>query len=175
MDWQTIVFEVIDMRSFSNLWFWIILAVMWSTSSHWILGVPFDMIGRAQRNGGQAAIDLHDLTRIHVNRVLHIADTAGTALVALGFFLLTALLLLGVVYDVEFAQALFLLGAPTSAVWALNLRLARRIRTHDLEGEALCVALQRQRFYTQLIGMASIFVTAMWGMYQNLAHGALVH
>ncbi|NBT33335.1 MAG: component of SufBCD complex, partial [Rhodobacteraceae bacterium] len=29
--------------------------------------------------------------------------------------------------------------------------------------------LHRHRVYTQFIGMASIFVTAMYGMYQNLA------
>ena len=27
MDWQSTIFSVIDMRSFSNLWFWIMLAV----------------------------------------------------------------------------------------------------------------------------------------------------
>jgi hypothetical protein len=48
-----IVFEVIDMRSFSNLWYWIALAVLWSSTSHWVLGVPFDMIQRARRRAGR--------------------------------------------------------------------------------------------------------------------------
>ncbi|MEC7258626.1 MAG: component of SufBCD complex, partial [Pseudomonadota bacterium] len=51
MDWYSSIFELIDMRSFSNLWFWIALAVTWSTTSHWVLGVPFDMVNRARRNG----------------------------------------------------------------------------------------------------------------------------
>ncbi len=29
MDWYATVFELIDMRSFSNLWYWIALAVVW--------------------------------------------------------------------------------------------------------------------------------------------------
>ena len=29
MDLADTIFEVIDMRSFSNLWFWIALAVVW--------------------------------------------------------------------------------------------------------------------------------------------------
>ncbi|MCU0909379.1 MAG: component of SufBCD complex, partial [Rhodobacteraceae bacterium] len=32
MDWYLTVFEVIDMRSFSNLWYWIGLAVLWSSA-----------------------------------------------------------------------------------------------------------------------------------------------
>ncbi|MEM9756043.1 MAG: component of SufBCD complex, partial [Pseudomonadota bacterium] len=32
--------DVIDLRSFSNLWYWIVLAVFWSSASHWGLGVP---------------------------------------------------------------------------------------------------------------------------------------
>nr|MDJ0826631.1 component of SufBCD complex [Rhodobacter sp.] len=69
MNWYDTVFELIDMRSFSNLWYWIALAVLWSTSSHWILGVPFDLVQRASRYGGEAEVDLTDLVRINVNRV----------------------------------------------------------------------------------------------------------
>ena len=71
------IFEVIDMRSFSNLWFWIALAVVWSSASHWVLGVPFDMVHRARRHGGQAQIDLDDLARINANRLLHMLEDAG--------------------------------------------------------------------------------------------------
>ena len=69
MDWLQIIFEVIDMRSFSNLWYWIALAVVWSTTSHWVLGVPYDMILRARRKGGQAMTDLEDIVRVNVNRL----------------------------------------------------------------------------------------------------------
>jgi hypothetical protein len=31
--------------------------------------------------------------------------------------------------------------------------------------------LLRHRLYSQMIGMVSIFVTALWGMYQNLNVG----
>ena len=80
MDWYQVIFELIDMRSFSNLWYWIMLAVMWSSSSHWVLGVPFDLISRARRNGGEAQQDLESLVRINITRLLYIARTAGTAL-----------------------------------------------------------------------------------------------
>ena len=54
MEIYAILTEIIDLRSFSNLWFWIALAVMWSSTSHWVLGIPHDMIQRAKREGGQA-------------------------------------------------------------------------------------------------------------------------
>ena len=173
MDWYSTVFELIDMRSFSNLWYWIGLAVVWSTSSHWVIGVPFDLVLRAARHGGQSEIDLQDLVRINVNRLLFIAQVSGVWILALGCAVLTGLGLLGFFYQVEFAQALFLLLFPLSLVGLLNLATARRIRHEDLLGEALRRRMRRHRLYTQIIGLLAIFVTAMWGMYQNLTYGAL--
>ena len=37
--WKLIT-QMVDMRSFSSLWFWMAIAVYWSLSSHWVLGVP---------------------------------------------------------------------------------------------------------------------------------------
>ena len=161
--------EMLDLRSFSNLWFWIALAVMWSTASHWVLGVPYDMVVRAARHGGEAEDDLHDLVRINVNRVLYIADVSGLILITLVFFLLTSLVLLGFFYDLQIAQALFLLGFPMSIVWVLALRTARFIRAEQLSGLMLRKTLWRLRLWTQIIGMISIFVTSVWGIYSTLS------
>jgi hypothetical protein len=173
VDWYTAVFELIDMRSFSNLWFWIALAVVWSTTSHWILGVPYDMIQRAQRHGGEAETDLEDMVRINGNRLLYIAGTSGLWLIGLGTAVLTALAILGFYYDVEFAQAVFLLAAPMSLVGFLSINAARLIRDRGLAGEALRKRMLRHRVHTQIVGMVAIFVTALWGMYQNMSIGAL--
>ena len=171
MDWHTTIFELIDMRSFSNLWFWIALAVVWSTASHWILGVPFDLVTRARRHGGQAAEDLEALVRINTNRLLYISTVSGLWLLGFVCFILTGLALLGFVYRVEFAQALFLLGFPMTIVGALNLSTARLIQDRQAQGEDLWRYLSRHRTIVQAIGMVSIFVTALWGMYQNMSVG----
>ena len=173
MDWYSTVFEVIDMRSFSNLWFWIALAVAWSTASHWVLGVPYDMVGRAKRQGGQAAQDLIELLRIHSSRLLYIADRAGIWIIAVGTFVLTAFFTLGFIYKIEIAQALFLLGFPMSLVSLLGVRTARALHTTDHTLEQVFRRLARHRLIVQGIGMVSIFVTALWGMFQNLSIGAL--
>ncbi|MBV7393132.1 component of SufBCD complex [Mameliella sediminis] len=168
MDWYDTVFELIDLRSFSNLWFWIVLAVLWSSTSHWVLGVPYDMVARARRHGGQAAQDLEDLVRINTNRLLFIVDESGLWVAAIGSAFLTGAAVLGFWYWVEFAQAVFLLGCPMTIVGLLSINSARRIQLGEGEGEALWRRLRIHRTLTQLIGMVSIFCTAMWGMYMNL-------
>lgn len=173
MDWYSSIFELIDMRSFSNLWFWIALAVAWSSASHWVLGVPFDMVMRARRFGDQAEADLEDVTRVNVNRLLYIARVSGLWLLGLGCFVLTTLAMLGFYYKIEFAQAVFMLAFPMSLVGLLNISTARLIESEAAHGDLLRKRLTRCRLYTQMIGTLSIFVTALWGMYQNLSIGVL--
>lgn len=169
LDWYVLVFELIDMRSFSNLWYWISLAVVWSSASHWVLGVPFDMLTRARRKGGQAEIDFEQMVRINVNRLNYIDGVAGLWLLALSCFFLTVLGTLGFWYRIQFAQAVFLIAAPLTIVGALSLRMARRLDSEPVAGEDLRHRLVRHRFLIQFIGMIAIFVTAMWGMYQNMS------
>jgi len=173
VDIYSSIFELIDMRSFSNLWFWIALAVMWSTASHWVLGVPFDMLQRAKRGGGQAEIDLQDMVRINTNRMLYIARVSGLWLLGLTCFLLSTLALTGFMYGLEIAQALFLLGFPMSVVGIMSLSTARLLEQEEFQIDKIYKRLQRHRLYTQMVGVVSIFVTALWGMYQNLSIGAL--
>lgn len=175
MEWYEIVRELIDLRSFSNLWYWIALAVVWSTTSHWVLGVPYDLALRARRHGGQAELDLEMLVRINTNRLLHIGRVSGLWLLGLSCFLLTGLGILGFYYWVEFAQAVFLLAFPMTFVGLLSLSTARLIDEGSPTGEALFQRLRKHRIITQAIGMLAIFVTAMFGMYQNLSIGALGH
>ena len=146
---------------------------MWSTTSHWVLGVPYDMVLRAKRNGGQSEQDLEDLVRINTNRMLFIARVSGLWILALACFILTSLLISGFFYGIEIAQALFLLGFPMSIVALLSLSTARLIQTQGLQGALLRKRLGRHRLYLQLTGVVSIFFTALWGMYQNLSIGVL--
>lgn len=168
MDWYQTVFELIDMRSFSNLWYWIALAVLWSTASHWILGVPYDMVQRAGRQGGQAEHDLTDLVRINVNRIMYVVNSSGILLVAFAAGLVTTLITLGFFYDVEFAQALFFLVAPMTIIGGLNVFTGRKIVGEACTGARLRQVMGRHRLITQIIGMISIFITALYGMAQNL-------
>lgn len=173
MDWYSVIFELIDMRSFSNLWYWIVLAVLWSSASHWVLGVPFDMISRAKRQGGSAQEDLETMVRINTGRMLYIVRAAGSWLVAIWAFVATMLVLLGFVYDIEFAQAVLFLFFPFSLLMALSLRSSLLIEAGEDSGAALHRRLLRHRISTQVLGMIAIFVTSLFGMYQNMHIGIL--
>ncbi|WP_176249859.1 MULTISPECIES: component of SufBCD complex [unclassified Sulfitobacter] len=171
MDLYQTILEVIDMRSFSNLWFWIALAVIWSSASHWVLGVPYDMVLRARRQGEQAQIDLEDMVRINVNRLLYITQVSGMWILGFSCFFLTMLFTLAVFYHFEFAQAVLLLAFPLCLVGVLSVSTAQQIHEESATGDLLYRRLTRHRLYTQMIGIVSIFVTSIWGMYQNLYVG----
>ncbi|MEL7150018.1 MAG: component of SufBCD complex [Pseudomonadota bacterium] len=172
VEWYESVFEVIDLRSFSNLWYWIGLAVLWSSVSHWVLGIPHDAILRARRGTPETAMDdLHDLTRVNVNRILYIVDVSGAWLALFGSAGITALAITAFGYNVEFAQAVFFMALPMVILGGLSARTARQIRTNALQGEDLIRRLIRHRFGIQLLGVVSIFITAMYGMWVNLYTG----
>ncbi|WP_299946372.1 component of SufBCD complex [uncultured Ruegeria sp.] len=173
MDIYSSIFEIIDMRSFSNLWYWIGLAVLWSSASHWAIGVPHDLVTRARRVGGQSEQDLLDIARINTNRLLYIVDTSGLAIFAICSFVLTGLATMGFFYGLEFAQAVFLLLFPMCFVTLINISAARRLSQQELTLELVSKKLIRCRVYTQIIGMISILVTSFWGMYQNFTVGVL--
>lgn len=168
MEWYETLFEVIDMRSFSNLWYWIGLAVLWSSTSHWVLGVPFDMVTRARRVGGTLSADMETLAHINVNRLLYIARTAGVWLVGIVTFILVTLAMLGFYYDMEFAQAVLFMAAPMTLVGLVSYRTALAVAAEDSRGTDLVRRITRCRMAVQVIGMFSILATSMFGMWQNL-------
>ncbi|MBC2835555.1 component of SufBCD complex [Paragemmobacter straminiformis] len=172
MQWYDKIFELIDLRSFSNLWYWLGLSIFWSTVGHWVLGVPHDMIRRAEnRDDPHALHDVEALAAIYVRRLLFITRTAGVWLVAGLSFVLSGLGLLAVAYRVEFAQALLCLLLPATVIFLLTLRTARLIEAGDTHGPALLRRLRRHRMVVQIMGMVAIFLTAVFGMYQNMLIG----
>lgn len=171
MNLYQVIVETIDMRSFSNLWYWIMLAVMWSSASHWVLGVPFDMISRARRHGGKAQDDLETLVRINVERLLGITQAAGTWLIGLLFFFISALAMLAGYYGIEFAQAVLFLFVPLSLLGLLSWRSAGLIAAGENTGDSLHRRLSRHRISIQALGVVSIFFTSMFGMWVNMHVG----
>ena len=153
------------------MWYWIALALVWSQAAHYGLGVPYDLVQRARRLGGQAEVDLEDMVRVNCTRALNIGSISGLWITAIVFFALTGLALLGFVYRIEFAQAVFLILCPLALVGAMSLSMARLIVDRQLTGQDLHRRLTRHRYYIQLVGIVSIFITATWGMYQNLTLG----
>jgi len=158
------ILSLINMRSFSSVWFWIVLALAWSSASQWVLGAPYDMILRARRRGGVHARDLDAVVAAHVRRRLAVMRRAGHWVLGFAAGVLTLVCVLAFGYAMEFAQAVFLLVLPLALVQLLTLRLATRVERDALQDTALQHALLRHRLWVQLLGMVAIFVTAVWGM-----------
>lgn len=165
--WKLIT-QMVDMRSFSSLWFWMAIAVYWSLSSHWVLGVPQDMIHRARRIGGAAVTDLETLVRINAQRILYYAREATLPLIGVATFVLTVLGILAVIYSIELAQALLCFFIPAIVQMLLSIRTSRLIEGGEGEADALFRRLFRHRITVQVLGMFAIFVTGLYGMYHNL-------
>jgi len=173
LDFYSLILETIDMRSFSNLWYWIALAVLWSTMSHFVLGIPFDLVLKAKSQGSDKIRELEMMAHVNITRTLEVVEVSGVVLTALWSTLLSVLFVLGVFYGVEFAQAVLLMLAPVSLVLFLSYRRARKIRFEDALGQELIRHLSHHRNYVRLIGMVSVMVTGVFGMYQNMVTGPL--
>lgn len=167
--WNDAIFQLIDTRTFSNVWYWLAVAVTWSTVSHWIIGVPFDMIFRAHRQGGQAVTDLEALVDINVRRLQTITELAGIWITGFICFALSGLATMGFYYGFEMAQGFFCLGLPLTFVGMMNMRQSKRYANSQLRGEPLARDLLKLRFWIQVVAVVSIFFTAMYGMYHNLS------
>ena len=173
MNWDGDVLTLISLRSFSSVWFWIVVATSWSVISHNPLGVPFDMVMRARRQGGQALQDLETMVGLQLRRRQAILNSAGFVTVGGTAALMTACAILGFRYGMEMAQALTLLLVPLTLVGLMRIRLMNRILAEGISGEALCKRLSWHRTGVQAIGLLAILITALWGMWFNLNIRAL--
>lgn len=167
------ILELIDMRSFSSVWFWIVLALAWSSVSQNVMGAPYDLILKARRKGGQASEDLDTLVGIFVRRRLTVVRRAGHWVLGFQAMLLTAICIMAFGYAMEFAQAVFLLVLPLTLTQFLSVRLAFRIEHDTMRDARLQRALLRHRLWAQLIGVVAIFVTAVWGMLHVMTSSVL--
>lgn len=158
------IFSLIDMRSFSSVWFWIVLALGWSSASQTVLGAPYDLIMKARRKGGEAQEDLNAIVHIFVRRRLTVVRRAGHWVLAFQAMVLTTVFMMAFIYAMEFAQAVFLLVTPLTLTQFLSTRLAFRVEHDALRDTLLQNALLRHRLWVQVIGLIAIFVTAIWGM-----------
>lgn len=166
----TTILDLIDLRSFSNVWYWLFLGVTWSRILNQPLGIPIDLI-RAARGEDDAARDrLAVLTEIMVQRYLDHRQGLGVVLVAGWAFVLSALVILSVGYGLEIAQALLILVFPLAVVAGLMGWAACYLAGANVTVDALPGLLLRLRLGLQLLALVTIFFSAVWGMYHNLSN-----
>ncbi|MCV6586023.1 MAG: component of SufBCD complex [Marinibacterium sp.] len=163
--------DLIEFQAFSSVWFWILLALFWTSAGSRVLGIPFDMINRARRDGAMALTEVEHLAHIFAARILRAGDLWALVLLGLAFFVLTVSVLLGFVYGFELAQAVAMFTLPGMILGVMTQRLAYRVYEGEILGDELLRVLTRHRLRVQALGMAFLFVSALWGMYWVLSRG----
>lgn len=183
--------DLLDSRSFSTIWFWVILASVWTFEGRNVLGVPPDVIRRAARrdrtiadtttpDDDPGALALLDWLSLILPR-WQVSRQEGPWLMGLGAFALSLLMILGFGYGLEMAQALFLLLAPLALVLLIKLRLAASLRQllaqaqagQNAPNKAALLAARRMRRHRMAVTAISILVvsaTAFWGTLWMLTH-----
>lgn len=160
--------EVIGSRSFASIWYWIVFAVVWTRTTHWTLGVPYEDARNARSLGGQHATDFEIQIEINIRKTLDMFESHSVFYVACAAFLLGTVFTLGFYFSIQMMQAVFLLVFPLCIVSALSIDLAQRMRDQDLHGDKLINAYVWHRRVKQGIGALSIFFAAFWGVSQTL-------
>lgn len=163
---------VLDTRAFVSVWYWLLLAGLWSWLGRGALGVPSELV-RAVRAGQGDRVQrmlLLDWLSLVVPR-WRIAPRDGAILTAIAGFAFASLAVLAV-SGTQFAQALLLLAGPLAVLGALRLRLAAglaRILDAARDGQpvddaarAAAAAISRHMRVTMVLSTASVTLAAVW-------------
>ena len=156
------VWNLIDTGSFSNLWFWLFMGVLWSHVMHAPMGVPVDLVRRAQSGDRQAETDLQALSGVQIAQAERMQ---GMAVWRAGgwAFVLTLLAGLAVPQGSEVAQAGLALAAPLALVRWFEARAARHMADVP-DMAALIRAHTILRRKVQAVGIVAVFLTSIFGM-----------
>jgi hypothetical protein len=166
-----LIVENLDLRSFSNLWYWLVLAAVWSTTSYYPLGIPYEMVQKARFKGGAYEMHVRNLLSVQSFRAQMALDRNGPLLAGAVAFLLGVLIAAGFILGVEFAQAVALIAIPISLVMALRLRLAQAMAEQPQDFAEIYRRLSWHRRFVQLIGVVAIVTTSFWGTFVNFKLG----
>ena len=160
--------EVIGSRSFASVWYWIVFALIWTRTTHWTLGVPYEDARMAQRLGGQHQIDFETMIDINTRKTVAMFAEYNVIMTALATFLLATIFMLGFYFNIQFMQAGFLLLFPLSVIGVMSVRFAFRLAGDPLTGKPLFKAYVFHRRLKQIIGGVAILIATFWGVSQTL-------
>ena len=188
--------KLLDLRSFSSVWYWLALLSAWTVVGRGILGVPGEVLHRARaamrHDGDTGAGDpvppvapaegllLLDWLSLTLPR-WHVPPLDGAILAGTGAFVITSLGVLGFGYGLELAQAVFLLAAPLAVLLLMRVRLAHRLRPVLADAHAgrvppataartAAAAMIRHRLQGMVLSMLAVAAAATWGTWWVVVH-----
>jgi hypothetical protein len=177
---------LLDSRSFMTIWYWLALVGMWSATGRSVIGVPSETVSRARsalsanQPDDPAVVGLLDWLSLVLPR-WRLGTTEGAVFLGVTCFALTSLLVLGFVFWLELAQAVFLLLMPFWVLFWMRVRLARRLTplidaAHmgktTLEQTARDAArmMTWHRRWVTVLSMVSVLLTVLWGSAWAILH-----
>ena len=160
--------EIVNSRSFTSIWYWVVFALLWTRATHWTLGVPYKDLQNARSFGGQYATDFRIQIQINVRKTLAVYERHSLVLTVSLSFLLGMVFTLGFHFYIQMMQAIFLLMMSQIMVSVLSIHLAKRIRNQKYVGDKLYSAYLLHRRTKQCLGAIAIFFAAFLGVSQTL-------
>jgi hypothetical protein len=177
---------LLDSRSFMTIWYWLALVGMWSATGRTIIGVPSEAVSRARsalaakQPDDPAVMTMLDWLSLVLPR-WNLGTTEGAIFLGVTSFLLTSLMMLGFVFWLELAQAVFLLMLPFWLLFWMRVRLARRLTpviaaaqmgTTPLDQAAQEAArmMTWHRRWVTVLSMVSVLLTVLWGSAWAILH-----
>lgn len=168
LDLKEILIRIISFQTFSSIWYWLAICVIWVMVCYRTIGVPLDMIHRARRHGGQAAADLEAAIAINLRRLNMFSQLERVVYVSVAAFVVSAIVVSAVYYDLEFAKGLIIIVFSLLISFSVNIYGAMRLATQPRHGSSLVTYLLNIRLLLQFIGATTVFVTFVFGMKFNL-------
>lgn len=156
----------LDYTSFSNIWYWVILLIIWAYATHQIAGVPFYQLHFAKReNDAELQTELTQICQLNANRVQQFFAPKASILFALvcgfafGFWAYA-----GFSTRHELVQASFLLVFPNFLVLLLRWRTLRTISQRTPDFAQLYRIIWWHRFWVMVAGAFVLFGITIWGV-----------
>lgn len=179
-----ILIGILDARSFTSIWYWMGLALIWSSVTRNALGIPATVVQRARHNEGGPRQELLDWLRLILPR-WRMGGTEGVLLSAGIGFALASLWVLGFRYGLQLAQALMVLLGPLVVLLVLRIRLATRLNrllnrldAGGLSPDAMAVNAAKllfrhgwAAFFLSIVAMLlAVMVAAAWLIHHPLGY-----
>lgn len=177
--------QLLHGRAFGSVWYWLLLAVVWSIALRGILGIPSDVVGRAARvdpdgPDDPTALQLLDWLSLGLPR-WHVGRAEAALLTGLGALLVTLTASLGFWLGLEGAQALTFLIAPLLMLLALRLRLAGQLSRDLVAAQSGAVSANaaarragltcvRNRRMALALALVTVAAASAWGTVWTLRH-----
>ena len=148
---------LLDTTTFLSIWYWLLMAVFWAMATHFTHGVPYDVLWRAARYGGEDADICDRLTRRMLARIEAGVRRWGLAGAAVGGFTLAVLSVLSAAGS-QVALGLLTILAPAVGMLALSVAEAVRLvrNAEPVSPEALRAILFRRRWANQFAGVLAV-------------------